>query len=780
MAKQTDKTAPGVVKKRQVSKLKPVVYRISLVYLGDSRIKPRMDQAPVGNALEPNPYRCRYNLLRHVGADGGELAVAPLTPIPNTVRTGATSTDDDRAAKFLGAGGTSVNPPADTPYKIMILDNHGTRTAENLTLLGNNGDTNSNPEYYRDRGWLGSVIPAVPFRVVVRKFVGTKQFDLPAGMKVVVQVKDPKEEFEQNDGRRRNLLEEFFTQYNRNTTNPSEGDDNLLRRYALDQVRARDPHNVEGNDATKVLRSLTYAAEPVVDTSSVNPLPQQEFSATATATASTCATRAAEFNLELKKELPAGVSQKPEDAGKKVDTGVADFVLAPWPGGGDNYRLVIGLFKGAEDIRDTKDEGRAIVVEDDEQQRIAKPRQYTTPRMILWRKTEFNICVLANNLTQDSILWDRIIAMYRKMFIEVTRPKNFVQMTRQAWRDMLRANVAQTATTTPIFNDDAHWDDAAFDDGFFPLALRTVAEVTANPFALIEQCSRTAIGNACVALNVPSLVTGDPQTDQRDGNGCGMLMIKNGNPIGPLGAYFGDRCFWFQAPAGVANPVDWATSTCSHEFAHLKSIRHSFTSSRRVQEGPIGVVSPEVELGDPTSNVYELDHDGRDANACLQSYLRPLTAEPCGVCALNLRFYDRKKMQEAGQFKGGIDRRLGPATFFEIYSDGGVAKITAVGGAVTLAVGRTMGICALGPQINYTVREGTNHVGRHNLSYYRDPVTNNFWSKWGFSNNGKITVAPNAAGAFSRIVVTASVAGAAWVKYTLDGVETRVDITVVP
>lgn len=760
MAKKTEKSAPGLAKRRQVSKLKPVVYRMSLIYLGDTRIKPRMDQNPAANTVAAPPYRCRYSLLKHTGADGAELPVAPLTPIPNIVRTAAGTPQDLAAAQFIGAGGTSVNPAADFFYKVMILDNHGTRAAENLILLGNNGDTNSNPEYYRARGWMGDVIPAVPFRIVIRKFVGNKQFDLPAGLKAVAQVKDPAEEFAQTDGRRLNFIEEFFTKYNAVPGTATVGNDNMLERFALSVAAAREPAAADGANATTVLRTLTYKQAPIIDTAS-SPLAQQEWGETAAATASTRAARAAEFNLELKDETLLD--------GTKVRTGIVDLCMAPWPAGGDNFRLLIGLFKGDDDVRDTKDEGRSIVLEDDEQQVIPKPRSYTTPRFVLWRKIEFNICVLANNLGEDGIAWDNIIAMYRKAFVEVTRPKNFVRLTRQAWRELLRAQVAQTPTTAPIFANDLHWTDVAHSNSFFPLALQTVPEVTADPRTIIIESAKMAIANAATSLGFPSPLSGDAQTDQRDGHGCAMFLVKDATPVSPLGSYFGDRCFWFQQPGATPSPVDWATSTCAHEFAHLRSIRHSFTDSTRVLEGPGGGGGGvNIQLVNPVSNIYELDHDGRDAWACLQAYLRDLDAQPCGLCALHLRFYDRKILQRDAQLKPNIDDRHGAPVIFELVHDAGTwTLVNRTGATINLAVGGAHMLIAAGPQTNYNTREGTSPIGRLNLSYYRKPGTALFWDNWNKSAPA-VDIVGAGDSAFARLEVTAASVGTSIVTYRLN------------
>jgi hypothetical protein len=740
------KSASGAATHRRVSRLRPVEYQISLIYLGDTRIRARMDQDPVGNMVMPPPYRCRYQFLEHTGADGAERPVAPLTPLPNVVRESDTTADDTAAAKFFGAGGTAVNPPNDRAYKIMITDNHGTRAAENLDLLGDNGDTNSNPSYYKTRGWIGDVIPAVPFRIIVRRIVGGQQMDVPAGLKVAVQVKDAKEEVAQNDGRRRQFLDDFFKKYNRVTGTATAGDDNLPARFGLTSDLAREA-NQHGYNATKVLRKLTYASPPLVDTSSAA-LAQQEWGATSAASASAQATRGAEFTLELKDDTTLD--------GRTVKAGVADFVFTPFPGGGDNYRFLLGLFKGSDDIRDTRDQSRSVIVVDDQRTTIVKPRHYVTPRMVIWRKIEYALCVLANNLGQDALNWNDIIAMYRKCFVEVARPLRFHNLTRQAWRDLLRSKVPQNAGTTPIFNNDAHWTDAAYSTSFYPAALQALPELAGpnnaagNPTGrnarnIVVECMKTAVANACTALGLPNPGAGDNQTKQHDPHGAFMFVCHDASPTSVLGSYDGDRMFWFCRPTN--NPVANATSTGAHEFAHLRSIRHAITDSDTYNFTPLAGAAKNIDLFNPRNdNVFHLDHDGRDAFACLQSYRRPLNAEPCGFCALLLRFYDRTEIQKVANYKAEIDHRYrmsgdppvtGAVILARITGAGaGNTLVECTGGNINLAVGSTVDLVALGPEVNYTDRGGTNADARLNLTWYRpQPITGNGFGLWTKQNN---------------------------------------------
>lgn len=787
------KSAPGSAERRRVSRLEPVQYQLSIIYLGDSRIQPRMDQDPSPNMMIPPPYRCRYQLLLHEGADGAERNVAPLTPIQNRVRENDTTADDTAAAKYFGAGGTAVNPTNDMVYKIMIMDNHGTRAAENLDLLGDNGDSNSNPSYYKARGWMGDVIPAVPFRIVVRRFVGATQMDMISGVKAAVQVKDAKEEVAQNDGRRREFLDDFFKKYNRVTGTATAGDDNLSRTFGMTSDLAREP-NQHGYDATKVLRRLTYASPPVIDTSSATPA-QQQWADLGPATASGRATRGARFNLELKDETTLD--------GRTVKVGIADFALTPWPGGGDNYRFLIGLFKGSDDLRDTRETGRSVQVIDDQRQVIAKPRHYTTGRFVIWRKIEYALCVLANNLTENALNWDLIIAMYRKCFVEVARPLRFFSLTRQAWRDLLRAKVPQNAGTTPIFNNDANWDEAAYNTSFYPAALQATPELTGpnnaagNPTNrgarnIVVECMKTAVQNACTSLAIPFPGAGDFQTKQHDPNGAYMFVCHDASPTSVLGSYDGDRMFWFCRPSD--NPVANATSTGAHEFAHLRSIRHSITDWNAYTWTPAaGPPTKSVSLFGPRNgNIFQHDHDGCDAFACLQAYSRPLTAEPCGFCALCLRFYDRTAIQQTANYKTEIDRRYRMSGSPPVASNPILAQIS--GGAansrgnalqeltglqINLPIGSTADVVALGPEVQFTDRWNPQTDGRLNMTFYRpQPSTGNGFNGWRIhGGHASIAVARDeTTGVCVRVTATSS--GTSRLAYTFDGVTVSVNIVV--
>ena len=470
------KKQDGTQEKRTVLQLQPVKYKLSLVYLGHERIKRDEPTKKLKKTDSPPPYRCRLELRK--GQGPADALLDTVQVIPNQVRHGTNDDASVKAAKPADDGGDWSNPPADEVYKIRILDNHGTRTAENLDLLGNDGDKNSNIKYFNDRGWIPDVYPALPFRVVLRKFVGDEQVDYDAKLKVVVEVKNPVEEFAQNDGRRRTYLEDFFNKYNRTDANPDPGDDNALSWF---QGQRKPSASHPGVKAKEVLRKVKYKNKPDVDVHTADNKDIIDFKKD-TSSASAHEKYKAIFDFDEAKESPA-------DGGKKV--GVADMVFAPWPAGGDKFRMLFTLVDGKKDVRQTKENGLDVTVVDDDDKQIDKPLAYVTGRFIIWRKTEFKLCVLANGTVEGDINWADVTAMYRKMFLEVVKPETFVTLTKDAWTRTLKS----LYSTVPDVNNNAHYTTAVHNATLFPDVIAT--SVGFNGFNEVERFGREAIKQAC-------------------------------------------------------------------------------------------------------------------------------------------------------------------------------------------------------------------------------------------------------------------------------------------
>lgn len=676
----------GSTEERTTLKLNPVSYKITLVYLGDKRIK--RDAAPAGAAAlpvvdVPPPYRCKYELRRRAGGDGSDAVLDPLHIIPSVVREG---NDDPESVNAATPGQAPIvsPPPNDIVYKVMVTDNHGTRTSENLDLLGASGDNASNIKYYRDRGWIPDIVPAVPFRVIVRKFIGHTEVGLDKALKVAVELKDPHEEFDQNDGRRRTFLEEFFKEYNRTKGDPDPGDDN-----APQWSKGHRPP--DGSiKANALLRKTAYKDKPAIDT---GPAENDVLDFGADLSAAPA----------FKEKLAAFDIKQVDQDGIKV--GVADFTFVPWPVSGDNYRFLITLVDGDKDVRDTKENGADVLLKDDHGLPIDKPRAYTTGRFVLWRKAEFTMAVLANGCTDADVDWDFITGAYRKIFLEVVKPARTLLLTRPAWK----FHIQQMFPAVAGVNNDANYSEANYAASIFPPNVAAGMSED-DAFTRVESFARRAIAKGCMDAGIPNPDSAPAKAKQTDGNGLFLFMCKCTEMGGTLGAYFGDRMFWFRKPDD--DPVLNATSTCAHEFAHLKSIRHSYTS------GPyLKVDGTRTRIIDALRNCQMLDHDGKDAYACLQAYTRPYDAQPCAMCALALRFWDRVEIQKQARYRQKLLDRHGAVIPARVRKVGGVYEIVSVAGAYNLSINGFAYFLALGPETPYDGRGLPNQKGRVNLSF---------------------------------------------------------------
>jgi len=266
---------------------------------------------------------------------------------------------------------------------------------------------------------------------------------------------------------------------------------------------------------------------------------------------------------------------------------------------------------------------------------------------------------------------------------------------------------------------------------------------------------------------------------QNDRFGCFMMVVRPGPadasiPVGtgtlkasalPYGTYAGDRIFWFGrhdkmgANDGARNAS--LSSTASHEFGHLKSLRHSHTSTDRIK-----VDGTNYRIVASLSNDRPADHDGKDAYACLMSYTRDLRAELCGMCSLSMRFYDRVKIQKdglAGNYHEEIVDSHGPATMVRYLSAGGTWQYRSEN-AKTVSVGDEIYLSVLGPVQAQTGRSGTSSNFRMNLSEWPRDEAN----KWTIAatGGGAVSASWHAAGtASAKLVIEATSAGTVTIQY---------------
>jgi hypothetical protein len=740
-AKETKKTQPGKSEARTVLQLEPVRYVMNLVYLNDTRIKHKK--------TDPNAYRCKFALHENTTAINDLVA-----EIPNIVGPNDKDEADDKAAKPAEKGGDYTAPKKDTMYRLLVTDNHGMRASE-TNLLGDDGDNESRVENYRkvdgDKpSWFPDVRPAVPFRVVVRRFTGRAPEDIIPGLKVVVEIKDPVEEFEKDDTNRKKFLQKFFDKYNREDKVPDPGDDNANNWFGPakpDGNGMRTPsYKHPGVVATEVLKTMPYKDKPKLD--KPEPLPQQlEFSELTDAAAHGA------YNAEF-----ALTEVEEERFGKKIKVGVADFVFYPYPASGDNFRFLLTLVNAAgKDVRedDGPDNNNSFAtLEDNDQRPIAKPRAYTTGRIVLWRRTYIRLVVLVNNRTKADINWAEVQRIYRTAFYEVVPPSNasgYRTLTVAGWIEELKKFLTDPQETAvlnwiaaqpgPVQNNfynawfvpPQFWQESdpqtvPPDQKFGPL--RTHGWLKAR---IKQTVTQSILKRTCAIdpkIDAPQDSPG--QTDKQEG--LFAVLIKAFHKEQTIaGSYLGDRMFILCTNSSAA-----VTNTTAHEMGHTFYLRHSNTTKRNdlyfTPHG--GGAVKKLWMIDPTSNCQSEDHDQADAYDCLQSYTRALDATPCGVCALTLRFYDRVKLQSRERFGKQIMEGLGDVTIYpgkrantparKWHWD--VRETAVVSGAAQLPdlkVDEEMDIVALGPEETFAAKGTKDKIGRTNMSCNGD--TTKIW-----------------------------------------------------
>ncbi|QOJ17570.1 MAG: hypothetical protein HRU76_08240 [Phycisphaeraceae bacterium] len=708
MSGQGTTKQPGPSTATTVVRLQPVTYRLTFIYLGNNRIR---RDAP-GNSLpvvtRPPPYRCRYDVTNDLlTLEGDRASLTPCARVMNLVTDG--SNDPTRAAATpFSRGGTNARPFIDWEYRVVILDNHGGREAD-LDMFWRTADNKSIPDYYRRRGWIPDIWPAVPFRIVVRKFIGDQQVPFDRPLKAVVELKDTAEEFDVTDGRRRAFMQEFFRTYNQNTGSNTQGDDNCPRPFS----GLREHPGTQGVRAADVIRVMPYRNQPVVDT--MNPAPGPDLVQFNQLTdAAVHETKKVLLDLQTVSEpQPAGGAE----GGGGIDVGIADFAFLPYPSAGDNYRFLISLVDGNQDIRDTQENGAAVRFADNQSRPIPTPCSYMSGRFVIWKRADIQLLVTCNGVREADLDWEYTKAAFRKCFLDVRGPLRTFDIDRARWETMIK----QTFPGSAHNNNAANFAQAVYDASLYP-----VAYGASQPTSRTERFAQRAIALACGQTGLPDPHTGKPRADQRDGNGFYVFLCKNVRSPNTAGSYLGDRMFW----GDVANPtltpaaqrID-GTNTFAHEFGHARLLRHSHTDFRHninfndaggVALGVISISQPNSTSDD--KNHFQRDHDGVDAFDCLMAYAGftldnadGTIKSPCALCALWLRHFDRVQVQSAANYGNHLNARHGPALFHQYVevttpAAGGnpastTRTVTAIadGGTVTVKRGRSIDLIVLGP-----------------------------------------------------------------------------------
>ena len=748
----------GATEQTTVVQLQPVRYQLTMHYLGHDRVEHCDD------------YRCFYELQR------GESPIAAFPELlQNVVGPSNTATESINAALPAVEGGTPENPAGDEMFRVMIVDNHAaTRADADAGFFGRDGDDWSKPDSYREHNWLRDITPAVPMRIVVKKYIGNTLVDFDADLKAIVEVKDPVEELDNNAGQQQTYLDEFFTKFNRTDNDPNIGDDNALSGF--DGIRTGSASEA-GVKATDVLRDVNYQSPPTIDHA---PVEADLISFSDLNDAPSHANQRAKFTIVA----------RDNDDGVKV--GITDIAFVPAPVGGDNYRFLIHLVCGNQDLRDTQEHGAAVTVVDQSNNIIPKPQCYTTGRFVIWKKADMRLIVMANNNIPEHIDWALVERIFNKSFLYVPEPPadRFVNLTRAAWRAELRREL-DPGNTDPDFDNDANFTEAIYNTMFFPTAIHDITQRRS-----IDNIAGSIIRHACDNTSPPISPAPDEDTDQESLPGLFMLLIKKGqnSPLGNLaGVYLGDRRFWFaslynavtDAETGVVTQnhrVNVTSKIYAHEYGHGLYLRHSHTNFPRARYTDTGGNTTNIRLTDGRRNNNLRDHDQVDAYNCLMGYAFPSTAVPCGLCSLTLRMFDRPEIAKRNNYGDESMASLSPARVVHFSGTTQVSGNPVMNLNETipnLSVGSTMDLIACGPARQFaTGSSNTARTGRVNISFIPDAST---WVQTG-GGSGSVSIGftdTNGDNLNNRVRVTGVSPGVVTVRCTLDGITADGTFTVV-
>lgn len=740
MAEGEKKSQPGPSGARTVASLNPIRYQLRLVYMGRDRV------------TRGSTYRCKCELKKGETPQSGPAGLPPLELIPNLVHH--TNPDEDalKAAHPYNEGappGDNTNPSGDQVYRLAFTDNHAIPGGQDLeTLLGRKGDGTSKIDHYLKQGWMPDVLPAVPFRVVVRKFSGGTPVPLDTPVRVLIEIKDPAEEIEVHPlrsqkprkTRPRKFLEKFFARHNQPKANPTRGGDNDATVFR----GLRDPSaSHPGVQGTDVIRVAPYHAHPLADRPSGEPAKVgfEEF------------TPATSHQGSHKIVLDVTKVQETVDK-KKVAIGVADFALTPWkpaldaptavPAGGDNYRFLLTLIDDQDQDVRTREEGRKRVsLIDHVREDLPLPRAYVTGRFVVWRRLDIRLVATVNGTGPGAVNWRRLRDIYGRSFIEIGGPPARVILDQTDWEGALLRQFPDLSSN-PAFNDKKRME-GEFQQWLFPTLVHDRLVKSKKGLEHTRQMARTLIETACRSSRLNPRVNQPPtvNTKQTDSEGLFVLICKPPMPdVQVPGEYLGDRMFWMadSGNQGLAGMI------CAHEIGHALYLRHSYDAdltfeAREFKGSELGGKPFRIRLIRPTrpSRAYVGDHDQRDALGCLMSQVRPLDAEPCGLCTLVLRFYDRVRLQS--NYSEGILAGLRPVRIMRVELRG-ARQVDLFRKPGDLIGSGPYFFMALGRRVRFVAETGQKFRGRVVLTH-GDGVTPAMWKATG---KGQLKINPNPKG----------------------------------
>lgn len=688
------KQEPGVPRHRRVFKLKPVTYRIKLIFLGEKRIR----HAP----MDTPGYHCTFELQR------GQSKLDALDVLPNLVRGANPPADTVPAALPLDQGGDNSAIAGENAYRVLITDNHGTREDDDMNDSGQ--DTESRPANYTRHQFDEDIYPAVPLRVVVRKYVGSEPEDIDVSqVKLLWEIKDTAEATDRfSDPRVRQFISEFLAGDRLNAAVP--GDDNASTAYG----GLRDPRGgTSGVKAERVLFALPYLNQPPVDR--LMPPPTPAFVATpqppphrgpapppgqrpaARQPQLPAPSQPAVNNLENIQDHPNPLTPVPlqdayragltltavdEQAGDRtVRVAVCDVIFRPKPISGDSYRFLLRLVDASgTDIRQTRDAGRSVRLEDDAGQEIPHPRAYTTGAVVVWRKIEIGLLVWTNKLSSSSVNWNEVQRACREAYIELTQPLRVHELTRDGWRQAMIKyfkNAGVGLTERELSNPNNYGDSdfrKAFYPGFLQRPPNTWKPYTARLDRFCDQgCGRKTeatryncrecewledlenthlpkitqqiIRDTCTELNLRP-----PQQASRQLGipGYCVLLARKIYPGADLGGLYVPECQFY-----LRNEA-YASTVFQHELGHGLYLRHSLTSPMQIDGEISGIYQSssgnrqEVFFCSMEEDCYPADHDQNNSVDCVMAYgNQDIKTNFCALCQLTLRHYDTLALRKS-------------------------------------------------------------------------------------------------------------------------------------
>lgn len=715
MANGGNKTQAGPSGARTVVRLNPIRYQIKLYYLGPDRV------------TRDATYRCKCELFSGETADPAATPLSALTVIENIISGDAPAAEAIAAATFLDQGGDHKNPPGDSVIRITPTDNHAIPASDLQRLLGPDADAISKVDHYQQSGWLPDISPAVPFRVVVRKFSEGTQIPLDVPVRLVIELKDPPEELQvhpvpdpNKKTARRTFIEKFFAKHNHASSDPSEGGDNCATEFGGKRNGSASKGAPSGVDLIKL---APYTAPPAIDEPNQTPGPIT-FGALTAATAHAGTQRVV---LDLTK-VPETVNKKP------VDVGVVDFAFLPWPAGGDNYRFLMTLVDASDqDVRARKEKNKAVSLVDHARNDIPSPQAYTTGRFVMWRRIDVRLLATVNDTSSSTIKLDHLRSMYAKAFIDLRGPQSTVKISRSEWEAALK-QVFPDAAKHPTMAD-ATAMEKEFKANLFPSFLHPKLQKDGS--ARTRELTRALLEGACQSTSLAPKISPPPTQNAKQSNSDGLFVLVCKSPMAGIevgGEYIGDRMFWMVEGANSS----LTTMIAAHEVGHALYLRHSYDADLRFV-ATVFNKSTVSEKGEKVvmitskrpSRSFTRDHDQADALACLMSQIRPTGAEPCGACCLALRFYDRVKLtaKNNSQLMDGLT----PARVARVEHPA-AGRVQIFKQPVDMSGSQEQFFLAMGPRMEFTTEANQKFVGHVILTRGDDQTA----AQWTSSGDGAL------------------------------------------